>query len=87
MINPSYVDTFKSITTENADFGTISIYDLVMKRHEQMSSGREVFDPFVGPIYDQDGNMTIADGELAGIGHLFADMMYQVDNFVSPLPQ
>ncbi len=86
-INPKYVDTFKGITTDSADFGNISVYDLVMKRYDQMKQGREVFDPFVGPIYDQDGNKTIADGELAGIGHLFAEMMYQVDNFTSPLPQ
>ena len=58
-----------------------------MKRYDQMMQGRDVFDPFVGPIYDQAGNMTVADGELASIGHLFADMMYQVDNFDTPLPQ
>ncbi|MBU8913336.1 MAG: BMP family ABC transporter substrate-binding protein [Spirochaetales bacterium] len=86
-ITPAFVDTFKGITTDSADFGTISIYDLVMKRYDQMMQGRDVFDPFVGPIYDQAGNMTVADGELASIGHLFADMMYQVDNFDTPLPQ
>lgn len=86
-INPAFVDTLEGITTDSADFGTISIYDLVMKRYDQMMQGRDVFDPFVGPIYDQAGNMTVADGELASIGHLFADMMYQVDNFDTPLPQ
>jgi len=87
LINPDYVDTFKGIMVDSADFGRISVYDLVMERYDQMAQGREVFDPFMGPIYDQDGNVTIADGELASIGHLFADMMYQVDNFASPLPQ
>lgn len=87
IINPKYVDTLKGIMVDNADFGNISVYDLVMKRYNQMKQGRDVFDPFTGPIYDQDGNMTIADGEVASIGHLFADMMYQVDNFVTPLPQ
>ncbi len=86
-INQSYVSTFKELKTNNADLGEISIYDLVMKRREQMIQGREVFDPFVGPIYDQDGNMTIAAEEMASIGHLFAEMNYQVDNFISPLPQ
>lgn len=86
-ISPDYVDTFQSIMTDSEDFGTISVYDLVMRRYDQMMQGRDVFDPFVGPIYDQDGNLTVADGELATIGHLFADMMYQVDNFASPLPQ
>ncbi|MDA3955824.1 BMP family ABC transporter substrate-binding protein [Oceanispirochaeta sp.] len=86
-INPKYVETLKGIKTDSADFGSISIYDLVMKRYEQMKSGRDVFDPFTGPIYDQAGNKTIADGEIASIGHLFAEMMYQVDNFDTPLPQ
>ena len=86
-INPKYVDTLKGIMTDSKDFGKISIYDLVMKRYDQMKQGREVFDPFTGPIYDQAGNMTVAEGEVASIGHLFAEMMYQVDNFVTPLPQ
>lgn len=86
-ISPKYVDIFKGLMVDSKDFGSISVYDLVMKRYDQMMKGRDSFDPFVGPIYDQDGNKTIADGELAGIGHLFADMMYQVDNFASPLPQ
>lgn len=86
-INPQYVDTLKAKMIDSKDFGNISVYDLVMKRYEQMKSGRDVFDPFMGPIYDQDGNMTIAEGETASIGHLFAEMDYQVDNFTSPLPQ
>ncbi|MDA3809240.1 MAG: BMP family ABC transporter substrate-binding protein [Spirochaetaceae bacterium] len=87
IINPKYVDTLKGKMVDSADFGKISVYDLVMKRYNQMKQGRDVFDPFTGPIYDQDGNKTVADGEVASIGHLFADMMYQVDNFISPLPQ
>jgi simple sugar transport system substrate-binding protein len=86
-INPKYVDTLKAKMVDSKDFGNISVYDLVMKRYEQMKSGRDVFDPFTGPIYDQAGNKTIADGEVASIGHLFAEMNYQLDNFSSPLPQ
>ncbi len=86
-INPKYVDMLKSTMVEDKDFGTINVYDLVMKRYDQMVQGRDVFDPFVGPIYDQAGTMQIADGEMASIGHLFSDMMYQIDNFVTPLPQ
>ncbi|MDC7223076.1 MAG: BMP family ABC transporter substrate-binding protein [Spirochaetales bacterium] len=85
-INPAFVDSLKAITVESADFGSISIYDLVMKRYEQMAQGRDVFDPFTGPIVDQAGEIRIPAGEMASIGHLFAEMDYQVDNFVSPLP-
>ena len=86
-INPEYVDTFKGIMTDSADFGTISVYDLVMKRYEQMSDGfRGTFDPFEGPLYDQDGNMVAAEGETLSIGHIFGEMNYQLDNFVTPTP-
>lgn len=86
-INPAFVADLKAKTVNSADFGDISVYDLVMKRYAQMKEGRDVFDPFMGPIYDQEGNMTVAEGEMASIGHLFAEMMYQVDNFATPLPQ
>ncbi len=86
-INPLYVDDLKGKMVDSADFGNISVYDLVMKRYDQMKQGRDVFDPFTGPIYDQEGNMTVAEGEIASIGHLFAEMMYQVDNFATPVPQ
>lgn len=85
-INPKFVDVLKGITTESADFGSISIYDLVMKRYDQMKEGRDTFDPFVGPIVDQAGTVQIKEGEMATIPQLFAEMNYQVDNFVSPLP-
>ncbi len=86
-INPKYVDTLKGIMLESEDFGSISAYDLVMKRYEQMDQGRDVFDPFTGPITDMDGNVTIPAGEVASIPHLFAEMNYQVDNFVTPVPE
>ncbi len=85
-INPAYVDTFKGIMTDNADFGKISVYDLVMKRYDQMKKGRDVFDPFTGPLFDMDGKQVAAEGEVLSIGHLFGEMNYQLDNFVTPLP-
>ncbi len=85
-VNPVYVDTLKSIKTKSADFGEISVYDLVMKRYDQMKQGREVFDPFKGPIRAMDGKVTVPEGEIASIAHLFAEINYQVDNFVTPVP-
>lgn len=86
-VNPKYVETLQSITTDSKDFGNISIYDLVMKRYDQMKQGRNVFDPYTGPIYDQKGNLTVKEGEIATIPALFAEMNYQVDNIISPLPE
>lgn len=86
-INAKYVDMLKDKEVDSPEFGTISIYDLVMKRYAQMAQGRDVFDPFVGPISDQTGTVRIAEGETASIGHLFAEMDYQVDNYVTPVPK
>jgi len=85
-VNPVFVDTLKSIETDSKAFGKLSVYDLVMKRYEQMKQGREVFDPFTGPIKSMDGTVAIPEGQIATIPHLFAEMNYQVDNFVTPLP-
>lgn len=85
--NDKFVPELKSIMTDSPDFGEISVYDLVMKRHDQMMQGREVFDPFTGPIYDTQGNMTVPEGEIASIPHLFAEMNYHVDNFATEPPQ
>ena len=85
--NDKFVPELKNIMVDSEDFGEISVYDLVLKRHDQMMQGREVFDPFTGPIYDTRGNMTIAEGEIATIPHLFAEMNYFVDNFATEPPQ
>ena len=85
--NPIFVNKLKTLSTDSPDFGKISIYDLIMKRYDQMKQGREVFDPFTGPIRDQSGNVMVADGEIASIGYLFSEIMVQTDNFISPLPE
>jgi len=86
-INPQYVDTLKGVSVDSEEFGTISLYDLVMRRYDQMKQGRNVFDPYTGPITDQAGNVTVPAGQIASIPHLFAEMMYHVDNFVTDPPQ
>lgn len=86
-INPQYVDYLQSLMVDHEELGEISVYDLVMLRYDAMLEGREVFDPFTGPITDQDGNVTVAAGEIASIPHLFAEMDYHVDNWVTPPPQ
>ncbi len=86
-INPAYVDLVQETVVTSSLEGEISLYDLVMMRYEQMDQGRDIFDPFTGPITDQDGNVTVPAGEVASIPHLFAEMMYQVDNFDTAPPQ
>ena len=85
--NEKFVPELKKIMVDSGEFGMISVYDLVLKRYDQMMQGREVFDPFTGPIYDTQGNKTVEDGEIATIPHLFAEMDYFVDNFATEPPQ
>lgn len=81
-INPTSLEEVKATMV-----GDQSLYDLVMERYEAMKQGREVFDPFVGPIYDTTGELRVAEGEMASIPHLFAEMDYLIDNFAEDAPQ
>ena len=99
-INPKFEDALKAVTVTDTKtgHGTMSVYDLVMLRLEQMKAqpahvakvedgqlvwelGPVEFDPFTGPLYDQDGNLRVADGERLGHDDLWA-MDWFVDNVV-----
>ncbi|AEJ62216.1 basic membrane lipoprotein [Spirochaeta thermophila DSM 6578] len=83
-INKKFVPRLKKIMMETADLGKISVYDLVMKRYEQMKTME--FEPFTGPIYDQNGELRIPEGVQATKDELLS-MDYHVDNVVTPLPR
>lgn len=85
IINPKFVDDLKAAMIESKEFGKISAYDLVIKRYEQMKQGREVFEPYTGPIYDNKGNLKIKAGEKATMGDLLS-IMYYVDNIEGSIP-
>lgn len=85
-VNPKFVGDLKAVMIDTKDFGKISIYDLVMKRYAQMKEGVEVFDPYVGPIYDNQGNLKIEEGKRASKGDLLS-IMYYVDNVVGTIPK
>jgi simple sugar transport system substrate-binding protein len=65
---------------------TISAYDLVVKRYDQMKQGVEFFDPFTGPIYDNQGSLKIPEGQTASKDELLS-MMYYVDNVDGTIPK
>lgn len=69
-INPAYEEALKAKVINHAEFGEISVYDLILKRIEQMTAGRDVFDPFTGPIVDRKGNEVYAAGQVGTIGEL-----------------
>jgi len=86
IINEKFVDDLKAVKVDTEDLGNISVYDLVVKRYEQMKEGVEVFDPFVGPIKDNKGKLQIAEGKRASKGDLLS-ITYYVDNVVGDIPK
>ncbi len=85
-INPKFVDGLKAKSVNDPILGTVSIYDLVMKRLEQMKEATVLFDPFTGPIKDQKGTLRIKDGERASHDTLWS-IDWFVDNVVGEIPK
>jgi len=83
LINPVYDDRLKAVMVDDPVLGTISVYDLVLKRLEQMSDPSMVFDPFNGPIYDRDGNLKVPAGLRLSVFEL-TTMDWAVDGLVGP---
>jgi basic membrane protein A len=85
-INPKFVNDLKAVSVPTPDLGTLSTYDLVMKRYQQMKQGRDVFDPFVGPITDNRGTVRIQKGVMGTKAELLS-IDYYVDNIVGDVPK
>lgn len=85
-VNPKFVKDLKAVSVQTADLGSISVYDLVMKRYEQMQQGSDVFEPFTGPITDNTGQLQVKAGAKASKGDLLS-IMYYVDNVVGTIPK
>jgi simple sugar transport system substrate-binding protein len=85
-INPKFTDALKAKFVNDPILGKISVYDLVMKRKEQMSEPTVLFDPFTGPIYDQKGTLRLKPGERASHDLLWS-IDWFVDNVVGEIPK
>jgi len=86
IINPKFVDELKAVQVDTADLGNLSVYDLILKRYEQMQQGSDVFDCFRGPIKDNTGKVQIKEGAQATKAELLS-IMYYVDNVVGEIPK
>jgi simple sugar transport system substrate-binding protein len=86
IINPKFVGELKMKMVDTTDFGKISVYDLVVKRYEQMMKGPDVFDPYEGPIKDNTGKLKVKEGQRASKGDLLS-IMYYVDNVAGSIPK
>ena len=86
IINPKFVYDLETAKVDTKDNGSISVYDLVVKRYEQMKKGTHLFEPFTGPIKDNTGKLQIKAGAKASKGDLLS-IMYYVDNVVGTIPK
>ncbi len=84
-INPIHIDALKAVKIKTDDLGEINVYDLVLKRLDQMKQTPVSFEPFTGPIKDQKGTLRYAEGAKATIAELMA-IDYFVANIVGQLP-
>lgn len=85
-INPKFEDPLAAVTVTDPLLGEINIYDLVMARAEQMQDPAMLFDPFTGPISDQDGTQRLAAGQRATIGELLT-IDWFVDGNIGTIPR
>lgn len=74
-INPEFVDDLQAVEVDDPILGEISVYDLIMTRVDQMTQTSVAFDPFTGPIYDQNDNMKFIEGERASYMALYGSDM------------
>lgn len=74
-INPKWEPALREKTVTDKITGeTMSAYDLIMLRLEQMSEKAVLFDPFTGPIYDTEGNLMIPAGARASHDFLWSNV-------------
>jgi basic membrane protein A len=85
-INPEFEDALKAVTVTDPLLGEMSVYDLVMARSQQMQDPAMLFDPFTGPISDQDGTQRLAEGQRATIGELLS-IDWFVDGNIGSIPR
>lgn len=86
VINPKFVDALQAVSVTDSLLGEMSVYDLVMKRTEQMTDPAMLFDPFTGPIKDQDGVERVPASQRLSLGELLV-MDWFVEGNVGTIPR
>ena len=69
-VAPGFIEELEAVTVSDPELGEVSVYELVMHRMDQMRRGRDVFDPFRGPIVDRNGNEVYPEGHLPTLEEL-----------------
>jgi len=85
-INPVWVSKLQAAKVNTKEFGTLSVYDLVMRRLAQMSKTPVAFDPFTGPIRDRKGVLRVPAGHTMTVLEL-TTMEWAAPGIVGPWPK
>ena len=85
-INPVWVSKLQAAKVNTKEFGTLSVYDLVMRRLAQMSKTPVAFDPFTGPIRDRKGVLRVPAGHTMTVLELNT-MEWAAPGIVGPWPK
>jgi simple sugar transport system substrate-binding protein len=84
-INPIFIPDLQAIMHTDPVLGTISVYDLVMTRMNQMSMANIIYEPFTGPMDFKNGTQWLATGESADIYTLLG-MTWFVEGVIGTIP-
>jgi len=84
-INPKFIQALQMVKHDDVATKTANVLDLVNARVAQMSSSPPTFDPFTGPILDQNGKEQIPAGRVATFEELLT-MQYLVQGCTGQLP-
>jgi simple sugar transport system substrate-binding protein len=85
-VNPAWRAKLQAVHVNAPGLGRMSVYDLVMKRLEQMSKKPLAFDPFTGPIKDRKGVVRVPAGKRMTVGEL-TSMEWAAPGIVGPWPR
>lgn len=84
-VNPKFKEELEAKWVTDPILGSTNVYGLVKSRLDQMSEVVPPYDPFTGPIFDQDGALKVKDGERLGHDPLWM-MDYFVEGVVDRIP-
>lgn len=84
-INGKFAQELAGYMVVDPILGEISVYDLVFTRLDQMKEETVLFDPFTGPIFDNQGTLRFEVGQRGSHDDLWTINWY-VDNVVGEVP-
>lgn len=82
IIHPGYAERLRNTIVET-ELGAESVYDLVLRRVDQMNASPVQYEPFTGPITDRRGNVVYADGQVATVFELLG-LQWAAQNVEGP---